>query len=279
MRHSEGSENDQFLQKRNKFFCFPSKQVKNSFEYFDCLCEYEESLKSGKVLLQHDREKQVEIKGWILEDKFLNEGEQKELWNFVHSNQWETGKNTHRRRLQHYGWGAEYDKGQISKQFNVGEIPEVIMKYVRRAMEEGLIRDIPDQVLVCEYQPGMGIGYHVDREDLFGDEIFAISLGSSSIFKLRNSITNQVFKTSVNPGSLYRMRGEARHIWEHGVSTNWSIRKKVKSGEGNFVERISLTFRTLHRECKEEQFYSINKYPEREEKPKKKGSKKKKWDD
>jgi alkylated DNA repair dioxygenase AlkB len=52
--------------------------------------------------------------------------------------------------------------------------------------------------------------------------LFAISLGSSAKFKLRNSKANEeILKFDVNPGSFYCMKADARHIWEHGVSTNW----------------------------------------------------------
>jgi alkylated DNA repair dioxygenase AlkB len=88
------------------------------------------------------------------------------------------------------------------------------------------------QVLITEYQPGAGIGWHRDKKP-FG-MIMGLSLGAACPFRLRKKIGSrwQRFTLSVEPRSLYLLSGDARWSWEHSIPPISQV-------------RYSITFRTL----------------------------------
>jgi alkylated DNA repair dioxygenase AlkB len=73
------------------------------------------------------------------------------------------------------------------------------------------------QVLITEYGPGAGIGWHKDRS-VFG-EVLGISLLSSSTFRLRRKAGNgwERRKLIAEPQSAYLLRGPSRTEWEHSI--------------------------------------------------------------
>lgn len=87
-------------------------------------------------------------------------------------------------------------------------------------------------VLVAEYAPGAGIGWHRDRPH-FG-EIAGVSLGSPCRFRMRQKTASGWSRAAltVEPRSIYLLRGPARWEWEH----------RIPPGERL---RYSVTFRTV----------------------------------
>lgn len=81
--------------------------------------------------------------------------------------------------------------------------------------------------LLTRYSVGAGIGWHRDRR-VFGD-VFGISLGAEAIlrFRLRTDSGFKRHSQFLPPGSLYRLQGEARNVWEHSIAPQqdfrWSI--------------------------------------------------------
>lgn len=88
------------------------------------------------------------------------------------------------------------------------------------------------QVLVNEYAPGAGIGWHHDRP-VYG-EIVGVSLLAPCVMRLRRKAGAQWRRAgaALEQGSVYRLSGEARQDWEHSISPMT-------------VLRYSITFRTL----------------------------------
>jgi alkylated DNA repair dioxygenase AlkB len=88
------------------------------------------------------------------------------------------------------------------------------------------------QVLVTEYQPGAGIGWHRDK-NAFGI-IMGLSLGAACPFRLRRKIGSrwERFTLSVESRSLYLLSGDARWSWQHSIPPISHA-------------RYSITFRTL----------------------------------
>jgi alkylated DNA repair dioxygenase AlkB len=88
------------------------------------------------------------------------------------------------------------------------------------------------QVLINEYRPGAGVGWHRDRPQ-FG-EVIAVSLLSGCDLRFRRSAGErwERWTTGVEARSAYLLSGPARHDWEHSVPP--VIR-----------HRYSITFRTL----------------------------------
>ena len=87
-------------------------------------------------------------------------------------------------------------------------------------------------VLCTKYEPGTGIGWHRDKPHF--DLVFGLSLASSCRFRFRRKSgqgwTRHTF--DAEPRSLYRMTGDARHVWEHSIHPVEQV-------------RYSITFRTM----------------------------------
>jgi len=88
------------------------------------------------------------------------------------------------------------------------------------------------QVLVNEYAPGAGIGWHRDRP-VYG-EILGVSLLAPCVMRLRRSQGAGFLRrnAALARGSVYRLSGEARAAWEHSITPMTAL-------------RYSVTFRTL----------------------------------
>lgn len=82
-------------------------------------------------------------------------------------------------------------------------------------------------VMVTEYAPGAGIGWHRDRPE-FGD-VVGISLGAPCVLRFRRREGDgwRRFALTVEPGSAYLLSGPARWDWQHGIAAvealRWSI--------------------------------------------------------
>jgi alkylated DNA repair dioxygenase AlkB len=88
------------------------------------------------------------------------------------------------------------------------------------------------QVLINEYPPGAGIGWHKDKPHF--DEVVGVSLLSPITFRFRRKVGAAWERRSVivEPRSAYLLAGASRHLWEHSIPPGDS-------------HRYSITFRTL----------------------------------
>ncbi|MDG4883975.1 alpha-ketoglutarate-dependent dioxygenase AlkB [Mesorhizobium sp. WSM4884] len=88
------------------------------------------------------------------------------------------------------------------------------------------------QVLINEYRPGAGIGWHRDKP--YFELVAGVSLLASCSFRLRrrNGVTWDRETIEVEPRSVYLMAGPARNEWEHSIPPLAQ-------------HRYSVTFRTL----------------------------------
>jgi alkylated DNA repair dioxygenase AlkB len=87
-------------------------------------------------------------------------------------------------------------------------------------------------VLITEYSPGAGIGWHRDRPVF--DDVIGLSLASSCLFRLRRKTGTKWERVTldVEPRSAYLLRGPSRHLWEHSIPASERL-------------RYSITFRSL----------------------------------
>ena len=81
------------------------------------------------------------------------------------------------------------------------------------------------------YEPGQGIGAHVDDNGQFGAVVACVSLVGSTDMFFRRGRKRHV--QPVAPRSLYIMSGDARYAWSHAMPK----RKRAPL-------RYSITFRT-----------------------------------
>src|SRR5262245_18743892 len=92
-------------------------------------------------------------------------------------------------------------------------------------------RDL-QQVLVTEYRAGAAIGWHKDRS-VFGD-VIGLSFLSPCTFRFRRKAGPKWDRASltIEPRSIYLLRGPSRHAWEHSIPAVEAL-------------RYSLTFRNV----------------------------------
>ena len=134
------------------------------------------------------------------------------------------------RRIAAFGRRYDLDRGGLEA---ADPWPEFLQDLLRRlAGRLGLDETAFVQALVNEYAPGAGIGWHRDRP-VYG-EIIGVSLLAPCVMRLRRKAGAQWRRAGagLEPGSVYRLSGEARRDWEHSISPMTAL-------------RYSITFRTL----------------------------------
>ncbi|KQT14121.1 alpha-ketoglutarate-dependent dioxygenase AlkB [Ramlibacter sp. Leaf400] len=90
------------------------------------------------------------------------------------------------------------------------------------------------QALVAEYRPGTPLGWHRDVPDF--EDVVGISLLDEAVMRFRpyppkTPKRADVIKLTLEPRSIYLLRGPARWEWQHSVAPTKSL-------------RYSITFRT-----------------------------------
>ena len=125
----------------------------------------------------------------------------------------------------------------------IGQLPSWAMTMAQRLFDEKHISELPDQLIINEYEPGQGIANHVDCKPCFGDTIISISLGSACVMDFINLRTKKKIEVMLESGSLVVLSGEARHSWTHGIA-----QRKTDNFNGIKTDRqlrISMTFRKV----------------------------------
>jgi alkylated DNA repair dioxygenase AlkB len=130
------------------------------------------------------------------------------------------------------GFGFRYDYG--SRQ--VVDAPPLpsFLDPLRRKIAEAFGRNAEafQQVLINEYRPGAGIGWHRDKAQF--DEVVGVSLLAPCTFRFRQKNGHGWDRVSliVEPRSAYLLSGASRTVWEHSIPPLDR-------------HRYSITFRTL----------------------------------
>ena len=135
-----------------------------------------------------------------------------------------------KRMTASFGWNYDFE----TKRFAPTEpIPDWLFEVRERGARFACLK--PDdlvQALLIRYDPGAGIGWHRDRPVF--EHVAGISLGAPATMRFRRRSAGGFDRASaeLTPRSIYHLRGEARHNWEHSIA------------EMN-VRRWSITFRDL----------------------------------
>lgn len=134
------------------------------------------------------------------------------------------------RRTVSFGWQYVFDGSGLRK---AGDIPDFLLPLRDRAAAfAGVEADAVQHVLLIEYAPGAGIGWHRDRP-VFGD-VVGISLLAPARLRFRRKLGEKWERWALiaEPRSAYLLRGPARHQWEHSIPALGEL-------------RYSITFRTF----------------------------------
>jgi alkylated DNA repair dioxygenase AlkB len=135
------------------------------------------------------------------------------------------------RRVISFGWRYDFSSQRLQE---IEPIPEWLLP-LRAAVAQfaGDAAEDYAHVLVSEYAPGAGIGWHKDKATF--DRIVGVSLRAACGLRLRKMIGEGKWlraEQQLQPGSMYLLTGEARSTWEHSIAPVQEL-------------RYSLTFRTL----------------------------------
>ena len=136
-----------------------------------------------------------------------------------------------KRRVVSFGWKYEFSGGGQLRQAD--EIPEFLLELRSQAASfAGVEPDAFQHVLVTEYGPGAGIGWHRDK-GVFG-QVVGVSLLASCVLRFRRKVNDKWDRVNVlaEQRSAYHLTGPARSQWEHSILRVDEL-------------RYSITFRTM----------------------------------
>ncbi len=148
-----------------------------------------------------------------------------------------------KRRVQHYGWRYDYKARSVTNNLRIGVLPDWLQTYAVSLKQAGLFSEMPDQVIINDYQPGQGISAHIDCVPCFAVTIASLSLGSPCVMDFTQSKTGEKSSLLLEPRSLLVLSGDARYAWQHAIAG-----RKTDRYNGQIIERtrrISLTFRKV----------------------------------
>ena len=130
-----------------------------------------------------------------------------------------------KRRVVFYGWRYDFNQGGLQK---AEPIPEFLQPLRERAAAfADLAAERLQHVLVTEYEVGAPIGWHRDKA-VFGD-VIGISLLAPCTFRLRRRVGERWERASVTlePRSVYLLRGPSRTEWEHSIPPVDALRYSI----------------------------------------------------
>ena len=130
-----------------------------------------------------------------------------------------------KRRVVSFGWKYDFTRRRIAETLPVPDFLLPLRSIA--ALFAGLQPTGLEQILVTEYEPGAGIGWHRDKPE-FGD-VIGVSLGGSCPFRFRRKKEDrwERFTTTLEPRSIYLLRGPSRTVWEHSIDSVPGLRYSI----------------------------------------------------
>jgi DNA oxidative demethylase len=133
---------------------------------------------------------------------------------------------TAKRRVAHFGWVYGYESWHLSRG---PQLPDFLLPLRQRAAH--LLDREPkelSEVLVTEYPPDAGIGWHRDAP-MFGPAVLGVSLKSACPFRFRrdHAGSSESRTVTLESRSLYILRGPARAQWQHSIPSTKALRYSI----------------------------------------------------
>ncbi|AZO46060.1 alpha-ketoglutarate-dependent dioxygenase AlkB [Mesorhizobium sp. M7D.F.Ca.US.005.01.1.1] len=119
------------------------------------------------------------------------------------------------RRVVGFGLRYDYDRREV---LEAPPIPDFLLPLrVKVAAFASRPAEAFAQVLINEYRPGAGIGWHRDKPHF--EDVAGVSLLAPCIFRLRRKSGAKWDRRTigVEPRSAYLMTGPSRTEWEHSI--------------------------------------------------------------
>jgi hypothetical protein len=127
-------------------------------------------------------------------------------------------------------------------------MPPLLAKTASRLVELGLVRVVPDYVLVNKYEAGHGIHPHVD-DSYYDDGICGVTLSHGAVLDFFHvDDETKCYSTLLPPGAVFCMQRHARYKWKH------QMRGRMFDFWDSWIRRetrVALTFRHLTTETKQ----------------------------
>jgi alkylated DNA repair protein (DNA oxidative demethylase) len=168
------------------------------------------------------------VDGFLLEPDLLSVAEEAQLVDFIGGVSFGEVRMhgvTAKRRVAQFGWRYAFETFRLTPG---PPIPDALLEVRRRA---GLFAGVPaedfSEVLVTEYRPGAGIGWHHDAPH-FGI-VAGVSLGGACRMRFRRGETRnwQTEAVALPPRSLYLLTGSARREWQHMIPPVHELRSSI----------------------------------------------------
>ncbi len=169
---------------------------------------------------------------------FISDDEEKLLLATIDSLEWDQSM---KRRVQHYGWRYDYKARKVTPSNYLGPLPEWAANLAKRLFESGLVPELPDQVIVNNYEGKQGISKHIDCKECFIGPVVTISLLETWDMVFTRKIAGETAKKEV-PLMRYSavvLDGEARSAWSHEIPA------RLKEHGVPRGRRVSITFRKV----------------------------------
>ena len=133
---------------------------------------------------------------------------------------------TGKRRVVSFGRRYDFSGRQLLK---AEDIPDFLLALrTAAAAFAGIEPAELRHVLVTEYGPGAGIGWHRDKS-VFGETV-GVSLLAPCVLRLRRKVGERRWERlnlTAEPRSAYLLSGPARDVWEHSIPPVDSLRYSV----------------------------------------------------
>jgi alkylated DNA repair protein (DNA oxidative demethylase) len=131
-----------------------------------------------------------------------------------------------KRRVTHFGWIYGYESWRLTRG---PQVPGFLLSWRERVAH--LLDHEPtdmSEILVTEYPPGAGIGWHRDAP-MFGPAVVGLSLGSACRFRFRRDHAGRFESTALvlEPRSAYILSGAARTVWQHSIPATKAVRYSI----------------------------------------------------
>jgi alkylated DNA repair protein (DNA oxidative demethylase) len=173
--------------------------------------------------------------GFLLRTEFLTAPEEAELIEFVRRVAFGEVRMhgvAAKRRVAQFGWRYSFESYQLTP---AASVPPALYDLRQRAAMLAKVEALDlSEVLVTEYTPGAGIGWHRDAP-VFGI-VAGVSLGAGCRMRFRTGEVRKWRTVAVElpARSIYVLSGSARKEWQHMIPPVHE-------------QRWSITFRTLRR--------------------------------
>jgi alkylated DNA repair dioxygenase AlkB len=176
-----------------------------------------------------------DVPGLLLVEEFVDPARERELVRAIDAAPWQED---FRRRIQQYGLGYGV-VGRGAPQW-VGDFPPWLTALARDVVDQGFLPRMPDNSVVNEYPPGIGIGPHRDYAD-YGAPVVCVSLGADIVIDFDDPTTGAKVPVDVPARSLWSVDGDARWVWRHGIAARRT--DKIGGLARRRFRRVSVTFR------------------------------------